>query len=167
MGMGTASASPEKGKQLTESKETSRALIVEQPQKLEGLIETINLLGNISERMGEDKSGDMGGGGGSKKVSKSSASGTSPRNQAIKNMPVEKVVRNELAKHIEKEVKALRKQVRHATRRISRPGNAHKLNELYSKIRRLNTLLANIVEASYDVVKRLFIRVFIDKQPIL
>jgi len=77
------------------------------------------------------------------------------------------VIRKELAKHIENEVKTLRKQVRHATRRISKPGNAHKLNELYSRIRRLNTLLANMFEASYDVVKRLFVRVFIDKQPIL
>lgn len=165
--MGIAPADPEKGKQLTESKETSGALIVEQPQKLENLIDTINLLGNISERMGEDKSSDMGRGGTSKKDNKSDTGGSSTRSQAIKNIPTEKIVRKELAKHIEKEVKVLRKQVRLATGRISKPGNAHKLNELYSRIRRLNTLLANMFEASYDVVKRLFIRVFIDKQPIL
>ncbi len=164
--MGKAPANPEKGKQLTESKESQSALIVEQPQKLEGLIETINLLGNISERMGEDKSGDMGGGGGKGKGAKA-AKGASPRDQAIKSIPTEKVIKKQLAKHIEKEVKSLRKEVRKAARKAAKSGNAHAINELYARIRRLNSLLASLMEASYEVVKRLFIRVFIDKQPIL
>ena len=73
----------------------------------------------------------------------------------------------QLARHIEKEVKTLRRKVRRAARRASKPGNAHKLNELYAQIRQLNALLANLFEASYEVVKRLFVRVFIDKQTIL
>jgi len=165
--MMTPNVTPEQGISNPEA-QSSKALIVEQPHKLEGLLETISLLDSISERVGEDKSGDMGDGGGSTgKRDDGSAGGQSARDLAIANLADEKVLRKQLAQHIEREVKTLSKQVHRAAKRISKPGNAHKLNELYARIRRLNSLLSSLVEASYDVVKRLFIRVFIDKQPIL
>ncbi|MBU2213431.1 hypothetical protein KKC44_06055 [Patescibacteria group bacterium] len=165
--MGT-NPSPEKGKSLSQSTEHQSALIVEQPHKLEGLLETITLLDKISERSGEDRSGDLGGAGaGAVAAGAQAQAGQSARDQAIANLPKELVLRKQLARHIEKEVKTLRKEVRRATRRVSKPGAAHNLNDLYARIRRLNSLLATILEASYEVVKRLFIRVFIDKQPIL
>jgi len=165
--MGT-NPSPEKGKSLSQSPEHQSALVVEQPHKLEGLLETITLLDKISERVGEDRSGDLGGAGvGPAGTGATAQAEQSVRDQAIANLPAELVIRKQLAKHIEKEVKTLRKEVRSATRRVSKPGAAHNLNDLYARIRRLNSLLATILEASYDVVKRIFIRVFIDKQPIL
>ena len=50
--------------------------------------------------------------------------------------------------------------------RSKKPGSAYALSQLYAKIRHLNALLADLLEASYDVLKRLFVKVFIDKQAI-
>ncbi|MBU0767043.1 hypothetical protein KKF55_04685 [Patescibacteria group bacterium] len=126
------------------------------------------LLDKISDRMGEDRSGDLGGAGaGPAGTGATAQAGQSARDQAIAAIPAERLIRKQIAKHIEKEVKTLRKEVRRATHRASRPGTAHHLNDLYARIRRLNSLLATMLGASYDVAKRLFIRVFIDKQPIL
>ena len=166
--MGTTSShSHEKGASHTESSEQQSALVVEQPHKLEGLLETINLLNTISERASEDRSGDMGGGGGTATTQGDQKSGTSARDDAIANLPTEHVLRVQLKQHIEKEVKVLQKEVRRAARRATKPGSAYQLNKLYARIRRLNALLTTIMETSYDVAKRLFIRIFIDKQPVL
>lgn len=160
-------ASSEKQAQNIESSEVKN-LVVAQPDKFQGLLDTISLMDKISERLGEDNSGDMGGAGGA-------ASGTqkgdddstqSARAQAIANLPDTPEMRRELASYIEKEIKVLRKQIHKKAARASKPGSAHQLNELYSKIRRLNTLLSELLEVSVDVLKRIFIRVFIDKQSI-
>lgn len=161
------SASPDKGPSLSSNVEASNKLIVSQPPKLmelnDLLVSLEALPSRISERTGEDKSGDMGASG---------AAGTqqgaqvSARDQAIAAMPEPAVVRVELAKHIKDEVKTL-EQLAKRTKRMGKPGGAYTLNEIYSKIRRLNSLLAEIVEASVELLKKLFIRVFIDKQPIL
>lgn len=74
-------------------------------------------------------------------------------------------MQKQLAEHIRVEVKKLRKQALQISR-MSRPGAAYKLNELYARIRHLNAILAELFEASMDVLKRLFVRVFIDKQTI-
>jgi len=154
---------PEKGSFTPGSPEHQNALVVAQPQKLEGLLETIDLLERVSERIGEDRSGDLGAAGGTGK-SGSAQAGQSARDKAIANLPVPEMMRKQLTKHIEKEVKVLQREVRRAARRISKPGSAYKQNELYAQIRRLNALLAHILEASIEVLERLFIRIFIDKQ---
>lgn len=158
---------PEKQALQTEKKEGGTNLVVAQPEKFEGLLETISLMDKISERMGEDKSGDLGGGGGTTGGTKGDDDDTvSARAQAIANLPDTPEMRKELSNYIQKEIKVLRKEVRRKAFRASKPGSAHKLNELYSKIRRLNSLLAELMETSVDVLKRIFIRVFIDKQSI-
>jgi hypothetical protein len=149
----------------TESKEGAN-LVVAQPEKFEGLLETISLMDKVSERMGEDKSGDMGGGGGATGSKKGDDGTTSTRAQAIAAMPDTPQIRKELGNYIQKEIKVLRKQVRRKAFRAAKPGSAHQLNDLYSKIRRLNSLLAELMDTSVDILKRLFIRVFIDKQSI-
>ncbi|MDD5623780.1 MAG: hypothetical protein PHI23_03665, partial [Candidatus Peribacteraceae bacterium] len=90
----------------------------------------------------------------------------SPREQAILNLPSPEAMQTKLRQKIHMEVKQLHKQI-HSISRVSKPGNAFKLNLLYARIRRLNGLLAELVEASFEVLKRLFVRVFIDEQPIL
>ncbi|MFA7681412.1 MAG: hypothetical protein WCX61_00075 [Candidatus Peribacteraceae bacterium] len=160
----------EKGLHNQESSlEMHGTLVVQQPKKLEGLLETLSLLDRISERVSEDRSSDLGsaGGGATTGATAQGQQGTSARDQAIAAIPDERIMRAQLAKHIEKEVQLLQKDIRRAARRAARPGAAYKLNELYARIRRLNSLLANLLEASYDVLKRLFIRVFIDNQPVL
>ncbi len=92
--------------------------------------------------------------------------GTSWRDQAIANLPVPVVMQQKLHTHIEEEIKELRKQASKITD-LRKPGAANHFNQLHAKIHRLNSLLAGLFEASIDVIKRIFIRVFIDKQPIL
>lgn len=154
------SSAPEK---VSESR-----LIVTQPPKMKELgqlLETLDsLTQRVSERTGEDTSSDLGGAGGS-----TGAAGqrrASPRDAAIALMPTAPaVLQAELAKHIEKEIKMLERKVSSA-RNASKAGGAFELNELYARIRKLRALLREVVEASVDLLKRLFIRVFIDKQPI-
>lgn len=156
---------PELQAQQTERKEGNTNLVVTQPEKFEGLLETISLMDKISERMSEDKSGDRGGGGSSTGKGDDDDS-VSARAQAIANLPDTPQMRKELGMYIQKEIKVLRKEVRRKAFRASKPGSAYKLNDLYSKIRRLNSLLAELMETSVDVLKRIFIRVLIDKQSI-
>lgn len=145
-----------------------RNLVVAQPDKFEGLLETISLMDKVSERMGEDRSGDLGAGGAGTggTATGQGDDGQSARAQAIANLPDSPQMRKELGEYIQKEIKKLRKDVRKQAFRASKPGSAHKLNEMYSKIRRLNSLFAELMEASVDVLKRIFIKVFIDKQSI-
>lgn len=156
------------GSSLESAEAAPAHLIVSQPQKLEGLLETLTLIDSFSERIGEDRSGDLGAGG-------SSAGGTqqgddddqqSARQQAIANMPVEAVMRQQITKHIEGEVKKLRKEVHKAAKKVTKPGSAHKMNDLYARIRRLNALLSELADSSLDIVKRLYVRIFVDKQSV-
>lgn len=145
----------------------SQNLVVAQPDKFQGLLETISLMDKVSERLGEDRSGDLGGGGGGQASGQQGDQGQqSARAKAIAMLPDEPEMRRQLENYIHKEVKKLRKEIRKKTFRISKKGSAHQLNELYAKMRRLNALLAELMEASLEVLKRFCIRVFIDKQSI-
>lgn len=159
-----AGSHPEKQAQNVESK-TNQHLVVTQPDKFTGLMEMITLMDKVSETMGEDRSGDMGAGG-TAGAKRDDDTATSARAQAIANLPPTADMRIELSRYIQKEIKLLRKQVRRKAARASKPGSAYQLNELYGKIRRLNSLLSELMETSVDVLKRLFIRIFIDKQSI-
>lgn len=90
----------------------------------------------------------------------------SPREQAIASLPIPVMMQRELEKHIRTEVQHLRSEARRIVK-IGRPGAAHQLTLIYAKIRRLNALWHEILEASYEVLKRLFIRVFVDRQSIM
>ncbi len=164
-------SSPEKGLALSNSVETSK-LIVTQPAKLaelNDLLMTFESFSNkVSERTGEDRSGDMGGAGTGGAKRDDSAKGASPRDQAIAAIPTEPaVLQKQLQQHIEQEVQLLSKRAKALSASIAKPGNANKVNKLYARIRRLNSLLADILEASYDVLKKLFVRVFVDEQPVI
>jgi hypothetical protein len=144
---------------------------VVQPKPLPHLSNMADLLGEIgkiAESTGEDRSGDWSGSGAGAVARGTSGgqAGTSPRDQAIANVPSTPVMLKELEKHIVTEIKTLRKDIKSITR-LRSPGAAFQLNELYTKMRHLHSLLREILEASYEVVKRLFVKVFIDKQPIL
>lgn len=160
--------SPEKAHMGSSPENVSESrLIVTQPPKMKELgqlLETLDgLTQRVSERSGEDASSDLGGAGSAGAAGQRRAS---PRDAAIALMPsAPAVLQAELAKHIEKEIKMLERRVSSA-RSASKAGGAFELNELYARIRKLRSLLREIVEASVDILKRLFIKVFIDKQPI-
>jgi hypothetical protein len=163
-----SNSSPEKGAGLTQSVE--RGSVV-QPMKvdnrmdaLSNFLEGINM--EVSEKEG-DKPGEQWSGsqGGTAVATSQAQTGTSARSQAIANLPAPAVMQKQLEQHIRSEVKKLRKQAM-SIARMSRPGAAFHLNQLYARIRSLNALLADLFDASVDVLKRMFIKVFIDKQAI-
>lgn len=163
--------SPNHSPDLNSSMESK--LIVRQPQKLQelgNLLLTIeNLSARVSEGASEDRSGDRGGGPagtGGGAIQGAGQRQTSPRDIAIANIPVSAIIQRDMEAFIKKEIKKLNRQAKSVSH-LSRPGTAFALNELYAKIRRLNALLAEILEAGVEVLRRLFIRVFIDRQPIL
>jgi hypothetical protein len=163
-------SSAEKGPSALKSVESSK-LIVTQPAKLKELgklletLDTVASIGNVSERSAEDSSSDMGGAGGGSS-GQSGTRGASARDLAIQAMPSEAIMQQRLTKHIRQETRKLEKMAK-AVARSSQPGSAHKLNEIYAKIRRMNALVHQLVHASVEVIKRFFVRVFIDNQPIL
>jgi hypothetical protein len=162
-----AGSSPDKHTETTRSIEKP-TLSVTQPEKIASLLDTLNIIEQMSERIGEDRSGDMGSAGGQAGTGGQAAQQKqiSPRDQAIANLPSQEIMQQKLTKRIEEEVRNLRRQIR-AIPSASKPGAAFKLNKLYARIRRLNGLLAELLEASYEVLRRMFIRIFIDEQPIL
>jgi hypothetical protein len=162
------SLTPEKGTNTLTNVEKAK-LIVSQPAKLQELnlllesFENLNM--RVGEKTGEDRSGDLGASGAGTGQG-TAATGQSARDLAIKNLPAATVMQKKLTSHIQKEVQNLQ----HEAIRLSatgRPGGAFKLNEIYARIRRLNVLLTEIFHASMEALQRLFVRVFIDKQPIL
>lgn len=142
------------------------AMIVTQPAKLESLLETIHLIETVTERIGENAGGPSGGSqGGTGQQGDDSA--PSPRDAAIANLPQSAVMQRQLEAHIRSEIKTLRKELRTAAFGHGKIGAAHRINMLYAKIRRLNSMICELYEASVEVIKRLYIRIIIDKQPVL
>jgi hypothetical protein len=160
-------ASPDKHHTAESMSEQPLQLIVTQPQKLEGLLETLAVLDRVSERIGEDRSGDMGGGGTGGTQQGDDDTTQSLRELAIANLPDSPIMQRKIAQHIQGEVRKLQKQIRTQTKSVSRPGSAHTINKLYARIRRLNSILAQLLETSYDVLKRLYIRIFVDGQSVI
>ena len=127
-------------------------------QVLETLAAIDSIAERVSEKTGEDRSVGPAGSG--------AVQGPSPRDLAIANLPQPIIMQKQLERHIRTEIKKLNKEAKRIAR-MSKPGAAYYLNELYSRIRRLNSLLHELFEASLDIMKRLYVRVFIDKQPII
>lgn len=168
-----AQASPEKGADMQRSPEAAHES-VSQPTKVvalqtqvEGLGEFVDQINKISEKSSSSAGEQWSGGTGTQAAvaTAGQAKAMSARDMAIANLPSPQAMQKELEKHIKEEVKNLRKQAKNVTR-IGQPGGAHRLTLLYRQIRHLNSLLSAIWDTSMDVVKRLFIRVFVDKQSI-
>lgn len=141
-------------------------LTVTQPATVSSLLETLNSIDQLTERVGEDRSGDTGGSGGPMQSGATRGRTVSLRDQAIASLPSEQIMQKKLEEKIRTEVRSLRKQIR-SIPSSGKPGAAFRLNKLYARIRMLNRLLATLLESSLDVIRRLFIRVFVDEQPIL
>lgn len=140
-------------------------LMVTQPEKLGSLLDAIESLTAPNEVV-SGRQGESGGTGTSPPVTGGIGQQTIvPRDQAIANLPPQENIQKALRTHINAEVRKLRREASRLT--TSRPGTAHRINQIYANIRRLNKLLQELLHASYDTLKHFFIRVFIDRQPIL
>jgi hypothetical protein len=158
-------SSPEKGLQAPSgTPEGSRSVL--QPGKAEGLAMLVAEINELpSESTGEESSGDWSGAGGAVATTNGGSSTVSARDHMLAHLPPAPEMQRQLEAHIRNEVKQLRKQTRLIIR-SRKPGSAYALAQLYRKIRHLNALLADLLEASYDVLKRLFVKIYVDKQPI-
>ncbi len=140
----------------------SAPAVVFQPQKLKEVVEIIDLMGNIASRVREDNSGDAGGSGAAKAQQKS---GTSARDEAIAKAPAVEIMQQKLVTHLRQEMASIERQARKASRSSDR-GSAWMLSELYRRLRSLSSLINEIIHASAEVVKRFYVSVFIDQQPL-
>lgn len=159
---------PESGPNQAPSAPAAAPSRVVQPVKIE-LANFLNDLNAISETQAARPGEDLPAGGGAVAATggqQAGQQGQSWRDQAIANIPTERVMQREIASHIQAEVKHLRAEAK-TIARLSKPGAAYQLNILYAKIHRLNALLAEIYQAGKDAIKRLYVRIFVDKQPIL
>lgn len=142
------------------------ALVVFQPQKLGEVVDLITLMGNISERIGEEQSNDMGGSGGSGQGDQGTQSkGVTARDEALKNLPTPEVMQHRLVDHVKKHMKDAEREARILSMSNKR-GSAFALNEAYKKIRRLSRLVQELLVASAEVIQRFFIAIFIDNQSV-
>ena len=157
-------------KQSTSSLEVDNAPgFVFQPQKLTEIVDMIDLMGSISERVREDNSGDMGGAGGGTAGGAqggAGAKGASPRDVALANLPIPQVMQEKLIRHVKGEIRSLEKQVGSMSRKNAK-GSAFLLTEIYRKIRRMHAMIDEILQASADMARRLYIALFVDRQPLL
>lgn len=158
-------APSEKAPPLSTGPETvsTAPVVVAQPKSV-NLASFMEGLGQFTENAG-DTPANWGGGSSGALATTGQQNGPSARDLAIEQLPIPVVMQKQLEQHIRTEVKKLRRQAIKIAA-IGHPGGAYKLNQLYSRIRHLNAILASLFEASVDVIKRLFVRVFIDKQSI-
>jgi hypothetical protein len=162
---------PDRQHSPNSSPEAAPTAVVSQPTKLDlggQLGPLLAEIGRISESSPAGPSND--GPGATGGAVQTSGSGTTPvmsaRDQAIANLPATRVMQKQLEAHIRTEIKKLRKQAK-TVARINQPGGAYRLNMLYLRIHHLNALLHELLSSSVEVLKRLFIKVFIDKQTVL
>ena len=144
-------------------------LAVRQPPKLEGLmtlLDTLSGLERVAEVVREDSSGDLGAAGAAAGAVAQDSSGASIRSQAIKSLPSTTVMRKRLTNHLQREMKRMERKAR-GMARSAKKGSAYLLNELYAKIRRIQSLIAELVDAAAEVVRQLYIRLFIDHQQLV
>ncbi len=148
-----------------ETPANTKAVIVTQPKQLENLLAVIAQVGRVSEKQG-DASGDWSTSGGDQaQAGNGQSTATTAREEAIAAIPEPTLMQQALTQHIQHEVTALRNQAKALTK-ASRPGAAFELTQIYAKIHRLNGMIVELLTASLETVKRLFIRVFIDRQSI-
>ncbi len=145
--------------------ETANAVVF-QPQKLRDVVEIVNLMGAISNRIREDNSGDLGGGGGGGTAQGTQQTGTSARDEAIAKAPDVPIMQKKLVEYLDREIRTIQRQASQHSRSNAR-GSAWMLSELYRKIRRLRSLMSEILDASAAMIKRFYVSVFIDRQPIV
>ena len=147
--------------------ETAPAIVF-QPSKLKEVVDIIDLMGTVALRVREDSSHDLGAGGGGSSGGngQQSSGGTSARDEAIAKAPPVPVMQQKLVRHLRTEMQSIEKQAA-KLRSSGAPGAAWALNDLFRKIRQLSSLIGEILRASTEMIKRFYISVFIDRQPLV
>jgi len=144
-------------------------LTVKQPPQLRSLLMVLADLEKITERVSEDRSTDPAGGGagtGGAGEGHGATAQRSLRAASIQALPPYPVMKRRLIAHLEKEMRRLEREARRIAR-MTRKGSAHLLTQLYARIRKIQSLIVELVEATTEVIRRLYIRLFIDHQQLI
>jgi hypothetical protein len=128
----------------------------------------VDVMGSVVESIREENARDLPAttqtataGGGAARTATVSA-----RDAAIAAAPPIPVMQKKLVKHLKKEVRMIEREVRKLSHSRAQ-GSAYLLSILYRKIRRLSSLIGEILRASAEVIKRFYVAVFIDRQPLV
>lgn len=140
--------------------------VVFQPQKLKEIVEVVDLMGTVAARVREDTPSNTPGGAGGSGQGSQQKSGTSARDEAIAKAPPVAIMQKKLVEHLEREVRTIQKQAS-SLKMSNAPGSGYLLSELYRKIRRLRSVIGDILHASAEMIKRFYVSVFIDHQPLV
>lgn len=147
--------------------EIQTAAVVFQPPRLSQIIEIVDVMGSVVESIREENARDL-------PTTTRTAAGAaaaqtatvSARDAAIAAAPPIPIMQQKLVKHLKKEVRAIEREARKLSHSRAK-GSAYLLCILYRKIRRLSSLIGEILHAGADVIKRFYIAVFIDHQPLV
>ena len=115
---------PEKAPSVPALSPEQRVLQPAKTPGIEAILDQIDSM-QIGEKTSEDRSGDMGAGGGATTQIQGGTPVVSPRDQAIQNLPAPPVMQRDIARHIAKEVRKLRRQAKSITR-LGRPGQGER-----------------------------------------
>ncbi len=154
--------------QMTTRNRTPEAVSekVFQPPKLREIVEVIDLMGTVASRVREDKRGDLPVSGAAASSGKTGQGAVTARDEAIAKAPPVLIMQKKLVEHIRKEVRSVEREAKVLSRSQAR-GSAYSLSELYRKIRRLSSLISDILQASTEMIKRFYVSVFIDRHPLV
>lgn len=143
-------------------------LTVKQPERITSLLTVLGDLDRIAERVGEERSQDLGGGGsGAGRGDDAAQSGqVSLRQQAIRSLPPVPVMQKRLIHHLQREVRSLERSARRTAWRVQ-TGTAYLLTQIYARIRKIQALIADLLDATAEMIQRLYIRLFIDHQQLV
>lgn len=143
-------------------------LTVRQPEKITSLLTVLGDLERISERIGEEHSQDLGGGAAGPGRGDGAAKGAqvSLRQQAIRSLPPLEVMQQQIIHHLQREVRSLERSARRTAWRV-RKGTAYLLTQIYARVRKIQALIAELREATAEMIQRLYIRLFIDHQQLV
>lgn len=140
-------------KEVKEAADVGRSAYVEAV----GLDESVETTGRVSEVLSNSDEKAVSSGGTSDAKVATKVDPAVIRENLLKNMPSEEVMRKQIETEIRKEIDYLHKK---AIKMMTLPGkvNYFEMNNLMKKIRELKTMLMQLVKASIDGLKTLWLR---------
>jgi len=149
--------SPRQKEELRPSKEVKEAADVGKAAYVEavGLEESAETTGKVSEVLSDTKDADNAAMAGQKPIAK--VDPATIKANLLKNLPTEAVMKKQIEVEIKKEIEYLHKK---AMKMFRSPGSVSyfEMNNVLKKIRELKGLLLQLVKASFDGLKTLWLR---------
>lgn len=125
---------------------------------VDGIDEGGEVMGQVSEVL-KEKASEQGGGGGKTQTAAQTDEVDIEKIKArlLQNLPSEKIIKKQIKREITKEIDYLHKK---AMKMLRSPNemNYFEMNNILKKIRELNGILSELIKASIDALKTLWLR---------